>query len=407
MRVRMMEWLTRSSSHHGGHTLDHHPPPATIERIRHRSLFSNSPPPLFFLAFVIICLLPLCSASVYIDERMLEPAAKFSDPEQLMLDLLAESGKILVDPSTPPQGLMWTPATHDDRLGRRQELGENAASSTKSTAVPPTVTVTKPASSSSEASTTATGIVAAGTDAASPLPSPFDSGFNSNITSSCSSFMTSMLQNSTFMDCLPISMLLQNSLSFFQAEKSVVRITQVLDAACSANVTTCGRVTAAFAKNITTDSACSSDLATGNPQITQAQLGLLAYKPTYTSTCLKNQETRSYCFAEAITNATNPADNYLYYLPLNISLPGGSQPTCNSCLQSTMAVYEASTSDRNSALASGYVNAAMQVNVNCGPNYVNASLAAAAVSGASPRLLISSNHFSLIALVFAIGALLL
>lgn len=48
-----------------------------------------------------------------------------------------------------------------------------------------------------------------------------------------------------------------------------------------------------------------------------------------------------------------------------------------------MSVFEAASSDRSSALASDYVSAAMQVNVNCGPGFVNQSLAAAVVSGTS------------------------
>lgn len=49
-----------------------------------------------------------------------------------------------------------------------------------------------------------------------------------------------------------------------------------------------------------------------------------------------------------------------------------------------MAVFEASTGDRTGALASDYGAAAMQVNVNCGPGFVNQSLAAAVVSGSPP-----------------------
>ena len=45
-----------------------------------------------------------------------------------------------------------------------------------------------------------------------------------------------------------------------------------------------------------------------------------------------------------------------------------------------MAVFGAASSDRKNALASDYVTAAMQVNVQCGPNFVNQSLAAPASS---------------------------
>jgi hypothetical protein len=172
----------------------------------------------------------------------------------------------------------------------------------------------------------------------------------------------------------------------FQTEKSLVRITQLLDYSCAANLTTCSRLMSSFASNITTTSACAADLASQNPMIQQAKLGLLAYKPLYSASCLRNPTTTAYCFADAITNTNSSADVYVYYLPLNISLVGGSQPTCTSCLKNTMNVFEAATSDRSSALASDYPAAAAQVNVNCGPSFVNASLAAAVTSGATASM---------------------
>lgn len=51
-----------------------------------------------------------------------------------------------------------------------------------------------------------------------------------------------------------------------------------------------------------------------------------------------------------------------------------------------MAVFEAASSDRSGALASTYVSAASQVNVNCGPGFVNASLAEAVDSAAVSNL---------------------
>jgi len=146
-------------------------------------------------------------------------------------------------------------------------------------------------------------------------------------------------------------------------------------------MTTCAPLMESFASNITTETACESDLSMQNPLITQAHLGLLAYKPLYAASCLRNPSTSSYCFADAVTNSSSPTDAYIYYLPLNISLPGGSQPTCDACLKDTMAIFEAASSDRTSALASDYVSAAMQINVQCGPNFVNQSLATAVTSG--------------------------
>ncbi|PMD34223.1 hypothetical protein L207DRAFT_547509 [Hyaloscypha variabilis F] len=253
---------------------------------------------------------------------------------------------------------------------------------------------------SGSASTTASSASAVTPLPTNQLPVPFDIGFSNNITSSCQSFMTSMLTNSTFKACLPFSLLLQNSNSFFQAEKSVTRITQTLDYSCAADFPTCSKAMAQFATNITTADNCKADLAADNPLISYANLGLMSYDPLYRASCLKNPTTAAYCFADAITNASNSADGYIYFLPLNTSLVGGSQPTCSSCLQLTMNVFEAATSNRDSALAFDYVSAAMQVNVNCGPSFVNSSLATAVVSGAQVSQPLSNiGIFGLVVLV--------
>lgn len=162
---------------------------------------------------------------------------------------------------------------------------------------------------------------------------------------------------------------------------------------------------AQYASNITTAGACKLDLQKENPLISYALMGLKSYQPLYRASCLKNSG-GGYCFADAITNVTNSADGYIYFLPLNTSLVGGSQPTCSSCLQQTMSVFEAATSDRNSALAFDYVSAAMQVNVNCGPNFVNSTLAAAAVTSGS-RISQPFSNLGIFALAMLVASWLL
>ena len=71
-----------------------------------------------------------------------------------------------------------------------------------------------------------------------------------------------------------------------------------------------------------------------------------------------------------------------------------------------MAVFESASSDRSSAIASTYVAAANQVNVNCGPGFVNASLAAAVVS-ASPAVSSPISSMEIMALVVLVGSWLL
>ncbi|PQE32672.1 C6 transcription factor protein [Rutstroemia sp. NJR-2017a WRK4] len=344
---------------------------------------------------------------------MLELPKEVPELFQSTLARLARSGTIVVDQrpyfnpdhAIAPAPRSKIPSSVDspsdilittDNLHRRADAAaetndelssvSNAITST-ATILPPTSTGTATSSGTSTlaGSSTSSGLSVAATATAASLPTPFDSGFSSNITSTCSSFMMGFLANETFKSCLPFSLLLQNSMSFFQVTKSVVRITQTLDASCSANLNTCTNLMSSLAANITATNTCASDLSAANPLITQARLGLLAYKTLYTASCLKDPETSAYCYAEAITNSTSPSDAYIYFLPLNTSLPGGSQPTCNTCLKNTMQVYEAASADRTSAIAGTYVDAATQVNVQCGPGFVNQSLAAAAVTGAAGR----------------------
>jgi hypothetical protein len=130
----------------------------------------------------------------------------------------------------------------------------------------------------------------------------------------------------------------------------------------------------AFAANITSADACASDLSAQNPLVAQAHLGLLAYETMYTASCLHNPTTSSYCFADAVTNISSPTDSYIYYLPLNASLPGGTVPTCDPCLKDTMAIFQQASADKTSAIASVYVSAASLIDVQCGPTFINKSI---------------------------------
>jgi hypothetical protein len=138
-----------------------------------------------------------------------------------------------------------------------------------------------------------------------------------------------------------------------------------------------------IANNLTSTANCGADYSAQNPMVLEAYMGLITYKPMYQASCLKNPATSSYCFADAITNASSPTDAYIYFLPLNQSLPGGSQPTCNSCLQNTMAVFDAAAANRSQPIAWTYVGAAQQVNAQCGPSFVNATLPAPLASAAA------------------------
>ncbi|KAJ0159252.1 hypothetical protein CTA2_10056 [Colletotrichum tanaceti] len=218
----------------------------------------------------------------------------------------------------------------------------------------------------------------------SPLPSPFDTSlafnFTSNDGASCPRFINSFLTNQNFKKCYPLSMLLQGSRSFFEAEKQLLSIVRVLDATCSADIEFCAGFLNGVAGNLTMDANCGSDYRSGNPIVMQAYLGLKSYEMLYKATCLTDPDTSMYCFANAVTNLTTPSNVYFYYLPLNMSLPGSANPTCGSCLRQTMEIYQTFTTNRKLAIASTYEDAAKQVNTLCGPEYVNDTLMAAVSS---------------------------
>jgi hypothetical protein len=115
----------------------------------------------------------------------------------------------------------------------------------------------------------------------------------------------------------------------------------------------------------------------------QAYNGLIAYEPLYRATCLKNPETDSYCFSEAITNASAPADSYPYYTALGLTMPTSSRPTCDKCLQNTMAVFAEYAAEKNQPLASTYPATSYQIDLGCGPTFVNTTVAVASKGAAA------------------------
>jgi hypothetical protein len=154
----------------------------------------------------------------------------------------------------------------------------------------------------------------------------------------------------------------------------------VLDATCAADVNFCTTYMTSLAKNLTDPSNCGVDYQLGNSVVVQTYMSMLAYQTLYSASCLKDPDTSQYCFASAITNQTTWSNVYFYYLPLNISLPGSTVPTCNSCLDRTMAIYQAASAYRSQPISSTYVTAAQQVDTICGPDFANTTLPNAILS---------------------------
>ncbi|KAA6416216.1 MAG: hypothetical protein FRX48_00936 [Lasallia pustulata] len=155
--------------------------------------------------------------------------------------------------------------------------------STTATPLPSTATAPPTSSGSSTAS-----VVTAPASTDVQLPRPFDTSLGSNFTSSdCPNFFNSFLNNSTFTSCLPLSLLLQNSNSFFTASKSLPAITATLNATCNVVFPTCSSLMSSLATQIKQDSTCGPDYRAQNPLVLQAYNGLLAYPPLYKAGCLQ------------------------------------------------------------------------------------------------------------------------
>ncbi|KAI1431032.1 hypothetical protein GGR50DRAFT_681812 [Xylaria sp. CBS 124048] len=225
--------------------------------------------------------------------------------------------------------------------------------------------------------------MATATTPSTPLPSPFDGALAANFSDQkCPDFINSFLSNGTFKACYPMSLLLQGSQSFFAAEKSRFDITQVLDTACGAQVGVCTNYFTDLATRLIVDDSCGKEFHEGNALVTQAYQGMEAYKTLFDATCLHDADDPSsnYCFTNAVTNPTTASDSYLYFLPLNMSLPTTSSPNCSACTRQTMQIYQAATANRKADIAFTYQDAAEHINSQCGNNFTNVSLAAVARS---------------------------
>ncbi|XXH04846.1 hypothetical protein Hte_011268 [Hypoxylon texense] len=242
------------------------------------------------------------------------------------------------------------------------------------------------------------------TVATGPLPTPFDGALAANFSGddgggTCLNFINSFLEDPTFQQCYPLSMLLKGSNSFFQAMRSLVQITQVIETSCEANKSNCTDYLNDLAEQLKSEDNCGEDYEKQNQVVIQAYKGMKSYEELYGAGCLQNPDTSAYCFVTAVTNLTTSSNVYLYNLPLNSSLPASALPACDYCTSETMKIYQSASADRTKYIANTYVQAAEQINQECGPNFVSAALPEALPNSASiptaqaPSLLMLSLLF--------------
>lgn len=203
------------------------------------------------------------------------------------------------------------------------------------------------------------------------LPVPFDTSIGSNFTDpACPQYFSKFLADPTFLSCLPMSLLLQNSMSFFQAARSKELLTKTLDRSCSASLAVCSPLMAQYATELISSTYCQKDYLQQNPLVMQAYAGLNAYEPMYKAACLKANTTGDYCFVEAM-DSSSADDSYPYYTAVGLQLPTGSRPTCSSCLRDTMEIFSGYALQTNQPLSQTYLLCAIQVNQQCGESFAS------------------------------------
>ena len=87
----------------------------------------------------------------------------------------------------------------------------------------------------------------------------------------------------------------QTSTSFFNVQRSPVKLAQTLGASCGVNFDGCSTLMASLARQIQSPDNCAADLQNQNPTVMQAYAGFVAYQSLYHAGCLLNDDTGGYC----------------------------------------------------------------------------------------------------------------
>ncbi|KAK0203449.1 hypothetical protein DFS33DRAFT_1383701 [Desarmillaria ectypa] len=218
-----------------------------------------------------------------------------------------------------------------------------------------------------------------------PFPQSFDSDVSQNFSSmTCYQFFTNMTNTAAFRSCRPFSVLLQTSSSFIKMQDNLTELNTVIWGTCNPTVgySQCVMNMAWFASTLKTQ--CEADIADNNSNAIDTLASLQAYSTMYTAACLTDPTTDTYCYVNAVHNS-DPSDLYFYELPLGISVPNSSTPSCSACTKSLMTVYadgldNSSTSGLLDDLRKSYPAAQELATGNCGSDY--ARTVAAVASGA-------------------------
>jgi len=260
--------------------------------------------------------------------------------------------------------------------------------STSGSSPTPTSSGSSPATSSSQTSTssqTVPLIPVTPPTLPTPFPQPFDGSIAQNFSSvTCANFFANMTNSAPFRSCRPFSLLIGTSTQFINAQTNLTLMNSIIWGTCNTTIdyNQCQVNMAEFA--LTMKTACADELKELNTMAVTTLMGLNAFQVMHDVACLGDPTTGTYCYLNAVRNS-NPSDSYYYQLPLGISLPKVSTPTCSACSKSVMAIYatalqDAVTGPLLTGLKATYdTSAALSVQL-CGAGFAQTALVSAAIS---------------------------
>jgi len=115
-------------------------------------------------------------------------------------------------------------------------------------------------------------------------------------------------------------------------------------------------------------SQCAADLTAGNTLAVSALIGFSSFELYNEVGCLINPRDNTYCYLEALAD-TSPDDLYFYSLPLGISLPNTTVPTCSECTKAVMSIYSQFAINATLPLSHTYPAAQNKTATACGDGY--------------------------------------
>ncbi|KAH0581437.1 hypothetical protein H2248_012518 [Termitomyces sp. 'cryptogamus'] len=277
------------------------------------------------------------------------------------------------------------PREGDKQPERRQvsiSIGTTSSSAVVSITSNPTTSVSMTAAANAPVPT----IPSSPPTLPTPFPQPFDSDLTINsLSSSCYNFISNMTNGLPFRSCRPLSLLMDGSNAFIDAQSNLALMNSIIWGTCNTDIAQvqCIANMGWFADTL--QAACVQDLQDRNQMAVSTLRDLQAYALMRHAGCLPNPASNSYCYLEAVGNS----DLYFYSLPLEIPVPNGTKPRCTACTHSLMSIYSSALSNSTEApeligLQQTYGNAAKLAVAQCGTNYADTIVTSAAPAALLP-----------------------